>query len=284
MDPNSGNPYMQGSNPFMQGEPGAGSPPPVAPGDVMGDMGMGGGSSETTKPRQMPGGPDPVDPMMGMPAPEGGSSDIPGASPSPSVPGAPSAAADPMKTGALLREVRRDITSSNPDLGVREAHALAMRVVAMVVESASPMGPTAAPPDPLGRNSPTRPRLAPDGLPINDPRNPANPRSVMHPRHADHGKYYTQGQSRRPGQSVDPSTQGEQDDAPDDGRWRPRNYGRNPLEDRANARGYQGNNPNLFGLGDAIVQRMVQKGAPAVQRAQQRVRNRVGPGDRGATL
>lgn len=248
MDPNAGNPYMQGANPFMQGQPGGGTPPPVSPGDVMG--GMGGGSSETTKPRQMPGGPDVG--SMGMPAPAGGSSDIPGAAPSPSVPGAPSATPDQppsagsmTQTGALIREVRRDVATSNPDLTMDQVHVVAMRVVALISEAApQPNHPWIDPNPRAQQNQQGRGfRRGRQRLPQGDTGDRRDPNSVMHPNHPQHQDYFPNAQQHQP--------QVDKDGNP---LWTSQHGGRTPLEDRAFAKGYQGRNPNLFGLGDALVQ------------------------------
>lgn len=231
-NPNSGNPYMQGANPFMQdsGQPPInGSPNAPAPGPGVPPMPDAGGTSETTKPRQMPAGAPPMgmgaDPMGGgqqpvdSVAPLGGVSDT-------STPQQPT-------TATLLRQVRAEIKRDNPDVLIHDAHVLALAVVDMIQTEAAPRA-TPSPSAPRRARRPSNTRQLGD---LNDPRNPNSP---LHPQYRynprNSGGYYH-------------NNEDDERETDDD---RPRPGVRVPLAENAWQRGYSGQHPYAAGAGIAV--------------------------------
>lgn len=231
MDPNAGNPFMKGSNPYMQPEQ---EKTPVAGGDMPGGAPPtpGGGTSETTKPRQMPGG---ADPMAGgdMPLGPGGAGAPPPIAPS-GVDQVTDMGATPQKmTQQAYRQrvqaIRREVMADNPEVDTRNAHRIAVAVVALQVEGA--MGiPTITEMQQQreqrqqGRQQ--RQQNANQGD-LNDPNHPYWQQNGGHPFAS--------------GTGVGPNNGGPQGS---------QYGGRNQLEDYALSRGYTGGSPEAWALGD----------------------------------
>lgn len=237
-NPNKGNPYMQGANPFMQDPPKAGAPQeqtPLAGGEMDAGMApMENGTSETTKPRQMPGGAPATPPGMDVGIGEPGAmaeANAPQDSP-------------PAQATAILRKVRAEIRRDNPEIDVVDAHLLAQAVVEMIFTAApnyrSPSGlpDSNIAPHPVpgaGRSGWSRnPRNTNQ---MGDLNNPQNPNSPLHPAHPMNPRRNQQGQDFTGG--------GEQGD----GKWHPQNGGYTPFDDHAYGRGYRGNYPYAAGAG-----------------------------------
>lgn len=247
MDPNQGNPYMQGANPFMQG---SGEPPlngspnaqtPVSGGVMDAGMAPPGGESATTKPRQMPAGSAP----MGMGAGPMGAGEQPvssvaplGGTSGPNTPQTP----PPQPSGgsnttALLRQVRAEIKRDNPDVLLADAHVIALAVVDLIQAEA-----VGHPSDPHNRN---RQQQQGPGYgrrtQMGDLNNPSNPNSPLHPAHPQNPRNIGR-------QQVD------EDGDEDEGQWRPQAGGRTPLDDKAYQVGYYGKYPYAAGGAAALVQ------------------------------
>jgi hypothetical protein len=233
---------MQGANPFMQEKsepPLNGSPnaqTPVSGGEL--DAGMapvgGGGSSETTKPRQMPAG----SPPMGMGADPMGGAQLPGAQPVSSVaplgqtsaPNTPQQ--PPTNTTALLRQVRAEVKRDNPEVPMVEAHRIALAAVALIqAEGAQPINHTG-------------PRASGGGL--GDLNNPQNPNSPLHPRNRQHL------QKMLGPAHIGDEHEGEQGD----GQWQNQAGGYTKFDDRAYQSGYRGKYPYATGAGLLLVDKL----------------------------
>lgn len=229
MDPNKGNPYMQGENPFMQDPPKPGAPQEtsVAGGEMDAGMApMENGTSETTKPRQLPGG----TPPQGVPGMDVGIGE-PGAS-DPAANGPQDSPPSPAVATAVLRQVRAEIRRTNPDVDVVDAHLLAQAVVDLIF-TAAPVTPIpdsrVTPHNPLAGNG-TWSRRPRNNQQLGDLNNPNNPNSPLHPAHPMN--------PRR--QQADPAQ-------PDDGKWHPQNGGYTPFDDKAYGAGYRGQYPYSAG-------------------------------------
>lgn len=214
------NPFSPGGNPMSSGEPGMA---PVGDGNTP----MPAAKPMTTKPRQMPGGAPPSVPggapgdmQSPLPGGTGGDTNVPQQSePSQS------------KAMAKVREVRRDIITANPDLLPKDAHHLAMQVVAFQYLAKSPQAipvpaaPGSQTPGGMRTQQPQQGRKDFGGGYFGDLNNPANPYSPMHPNHPMHVDY-----QRGNGGGTAPSSPH-----------------MNPLADAARERGYNGQYPTLVG-------------------------------------
>lgn len=200
----SANPFSPGGNPMSSGEPGMS---PVGDGNTPMPA-MPPALPQTTKPRQMPGGAPPSMPG-GAPGMGGGDMAMGGTGDS-NVPQQPQAS--PSKAMAKVRQVRRDIVASNPDVLPADAHRLAMQVVALQFVAA---------PDVMQQQ-----RLSGGYFgDLNDPRNPYSPHNPNHPLNQD----YQQGGSGGYRGYSNPASS------------------RNPWAEQARDSGYQGNSPTLVG-------------------------------------
>jgi hypothetical protein len=260
---------MQGGNPYMQpSKPGA----PVEGGDMNAGMAplddQSSGTSETTKPRQMPGGAPAMPPSggpvgapgmnAGGPAPspqgvgvgQGGDTNVPQDS--------------PKSTSARLRvqAIRQDIMRTNPEISTRHAHAIALQVVALQdFTAASPMGPAPnyqitnlnAPQQRRPQQSnyseqqqiidpSKRQQQSGQAGRIGDLNDPSNPYSPLHPNHPMYRQYGGQEHGDPLGKPGDFVSQ---------------NGGRNSLEDHAYSKGYRGQYPHAYAFADLAANQAV---------------------------
>lgn len=251
MDPNAGNPFMEGGNPYMQ--PGQ---TPVSGGDMPGGpsavpMG-GGGSSETTKPRQMPGGTDPMGggaPDMplapggaGAPPPmaSGGDSNVPQPNAS-----ARSAVLDPNIYRQRVQTIRREVMASNPEVNTREAQVIALAVLALQTEGANGV-PTVTDwqqrrQQRQQQKTKNQSQRAGQWGDLNDPNHPYWQQNGGHP-------FYNVGRMGPAGPYG----------------------GRNRLEEHALSRGYAGNGAEWWAVGDKVLNSVVDGVRDHVDRRRQR--------------
>lgn len=177
---------------------------------------------ETSKPRQMPSGGAPAGGMdMGM----GGTADA-------NVPQQPQSS--PSQTMAKVREIRREIVASNPQMLPQAAHRLAMQVVALQHLAVIPSGPLPAAGAGQSSGGGSQSRVQP-AIPgrhdyssgffgdLNDPRNTYSPLHPNHPLYRDYAAGMGQ-QPARPGR-------------PGDNHW----------AEQARRNGYAGEYPTLRG-------------------------------------
>lgn len=258
MDPNAGNPYMQGGNPFMPDK----SQTPMSGGEMMGSPApMNEGPSETTKPRQMPGG---SDPMGGGDMPLG-----PGGAGAPAPMGDTNTPQPDANAHQAMREwvqaIRRDVMLSNPEINTQDAHRIALRVVALQSQAA-PGSPQAT--QNIGDLYNQRQQRQQDqrgrgqgngrGSRWGDLNNPNNPNSPLHPSHPMN-KHYAEGE----GEAPEPNN-----------RWESENGGRNRLEDHAYGQNYRGNNPHAWAAADLLAQHVTDRFYDRRDRKRQQQGNR----------
>lgn len=277
MDPNTGRPPAGGGNPYLQ-------PPqpktPAAGGQM--DAGMapidpaslgGGGTSETTKPRQMPAGSAP-DPMMGGDMPLG-----PGGAGAPTPLGPPAGSNTPQPTRPpvtsrmRVQAIRRDILASNPDVPVEHAHAIALSVVAFQAQAASPMGPAPSYSQQQRIIDPSHAgNQGGQGGHMGDLNDPTNPYSPLHPNHPLYRQY-----GGSPGIHADPMGK--------PGDFQTQFGGRNRLEDHAYSKGYRGKTPHLYAATDLLANHLVDKARTWHQTRKQAPATKAGkPGAPGARV
>lgn len=231
MDPNAGNPFMEGANPYMQPKGQDSVAGGVMPG---GPAPMGSGTSETTKPRQMPGGSDPMGGMgadtplapggAGAPPPMAGGGDTNVPQPSAN---AKAATLDPEAYRLRVQAVRRDVMLTNPEVPTGEAHRIALAVVALQTEAVEV-------PD-LGELR-KRDQQRDSGQADHNHGQYGDLNDPNHPYWQQNGGHPFLGQGRN---GVGPYG------------------GRNRLEDHAFSRGYSGNNAEWWAVGDKALNAVV---------------------------